>query len=57
LALAASTARASGEGRGHQHLDELAADLGFGRRGIDRAVEGDDAAEGRGRIGGERALR
>ena len=39
--------------RGHQHFDEL---LGhhFGRLAVERTVEGDDAAEGRGRVGLER---
>ena len=37
--------------RRHDHLDELAFDdRGRGRR-VDAAVEGDDAAEGRSRIG------
>jgi hypothetical protein len=43
-------ARVGGDLRGDDHLGELAGD-GFGRRFVDGAVEGDDAAEGRGRVG------
>jgi hypothetical protein len=41
---------------GDQHFDELAIEDDPGGRRIERRVEGDDAAEGRGRIGGVGAL-
>jgi hypothetical protein len=51
--LAANTARASGvTWRRDQHLDELLVARRSARRGfVERAVEGQDAAEGRGRVG------
>ncbi len=42
--------RLGAEGRRHQHLDELPGHQ-LGRRLVDRAVEGNDAAEGTGRVG------
>ena len=48
--------RPRGDGGGDDHLDKLPIDDGLGRFGIELAVEGDDAAEGRFGIGAEGPL-